>query len=132
MDYIFISKTLIIFILYLFTHYIYKKIDWHTKERDNKWNKMQTYLCAIFFGIPMILALIAFGLVVFFQKSLEFLASKENYEQVILIFGIIVFYFSTKIYLESKHKLIEEKNLKIQDQMKIIFELKEIIKDNKK
>lgn len=116
-------KITIIVVLYFLTNYTYKKIDWHSKQPENKLQKLISYLSIIFFGLPMFYSFVVFVFVVFFQELIEYIESRNNFEQVILVFGLIVFYFFLKIYLEKERNKIKEKDNIIESQKNEIREL---------
>ncbi len=121
MDYIFISKVVIIISLYFLTNYLYKRIDWHARGKKIRFLE---YLAIIISAISLFIAVIGFGFIVIFEGSLKFLDSKSYWEQVILSFGLIVFYFGLKIYYDEALFNEAKKNSIIESQKKTILELK--------
>ncbi|GGK41937.1 MULTISPECIES: hypothetical protein [Flavobacteriaceae] len=112
---IFISKVILIIVFFIFSNYVYEKSNWNFK----KISTLQ-YIYAAIVAIPFGLTL----MYLFYNNvfvTLEFLDTRNYWEQIVLIFGFITLFFSYRIYLqdlkfdkEKKENTIEGQSIEIQ------------------
>jgi uncharacterized membrane protein len=111
---------------FIFSNYVYEKSNWSSK----KISTLQ-YIYAAIIAIPFGLTL----MYLFYNNvfvTLEFLDTRNYWEQIILIFGFITFFYVFRIYLlESKFDK-ERKQKVIDEQSNTIRQLKELIETFKK
>jgi hypothetical protein len=149
MDYIFISKVLIIFFFYILINYIYKNTDWNFRGKKEIWTnpkaqKFHDKLKRNFkIGLNdfLIWSSVPFGIAAFFSivvilfwtiQIFNFILEKSYIEQVIFYVGIIGIYFGLKIKSESKKFDKEQKDELIKKYKNEIWELKRNLSNYKR
>ena len=129
MDLIFISKILILTIIYLCLNFLYKKIDWKSKPTKN--GKVFLFLGVLISIVPLFSAVIVLIIFLILKGSFEFLIEKTYLEQIIVLSGYFLLYFIIRFQLDKIELKVKEKNEIINQQSKKISMLERQIKENK-
>ena len=127
MDFIWISKVLIIICLYFILNKVYKSVDWNSSKMTYKPLDILLYLA---FGISAFSALIAFTvlIIVIFPSIFNYLDTREYWEQIIILLGFIAFYFFFKIKMDDINDKKQKRESLINSQNYRIRELEDKIK----
>jgi hypothetical protein len=138
MDLVFISKIIVIIIIYSLGRYFIKKTDWHFRGEREIWknnasqklyDKLKRFLnidlnnliigfYVIFFGLPTMFTFSILGFSTL--KSFDLIGQKTYFEQITFFVGLIGIYFyflikhdSQKFEANKKETLIKEYHQKI-------------------
>lgn len=103
MDFIFISKVIIIIALYFLTNFAYRKIKWN-ESTANKKEIILVYAIVIITIIPLSFAVIGLGFIIIPNGLFNYLEQETYVEQIIIVFGFIIIFFTIRIMWDKKEK----------------------------
>ncbi|MDN3722752.1 hypothetical protein QRD02_00030 [Aequorivita sp. SDUM287046] len=117
MDYILISKAIVLIIIFLIIKTGYNKINWDKKSLGNS-EKFLIILFVLILTIPLLFGLMVLVFFIFLKGTFDFLSNQNYLEQIVIITGFFVIYFLIvhkieKILIEKKEKeqkILEQSN----------------------
>jgi Na+-transporting methylmalonyl-CoA/oxaloacetate decarboxylase gamma subunit len=103
MDFIYISKVLIIIALYFMSDFAFRYSKCN-KPINSKKNNIFLYIIVIITLIPLSSAVIIIGFIIIPNGIINYLHENSYAEQIILVFGLILIYFIMRIISDDREK----------------------------
>ncbi|CAM3483171.1 hypothetical protein [Aequorivita lipolytica] len=130
MNYILISKVILLSLIFLTLNWLFKKINWQKSSGNNE--KFFLKSLPLVLVSPILLGLSVLFFFIFLEGAFDFL-SKQNYiEQILILTGFFVIYFIIKIRVDGLLIKRKEKEKLITDQSNQIAKLKYEVGESKK